>query len=47
MRPGNFYFDDKILLREQALFNQARYLAHELLVDNYYTIPQEDSATMY
>lgn len=46
MKPSHFYFDDDILRREQILFRHAPYLAHELLVDNYYTLPQEDSARM-
>ena len=44
MKPSYFYFDERILEREQALFDQARYYGHESLVDNYYTIPQDDSA---
>ena len=49
MKPSHFYFDEKILEKEQILFNQCRYLAHELLVDpaqghNYYCLPQEDEA---
>ena len=43
MKPSYYYFDDRILEREQVLFDQARYLGHELLVDNYYTVPQDDS----
>jgi len=43
MKPSYYYFDDRILEREQVLFEQARYLGHELLVDNYYTLPQDDS----
>ena len=46
MKPSHFYFDDDILHKEQILFKNATYLAHELLVDNYYTLPQEDSARM-
>lgn len=46
MKPSHFYFDDDILRREQILFKHAPYLAHKLLVDNYYTLPQEDSARM-
>ena len=46
MKPSHFYFDDDILRREQILFRHATYLGHELLVDNYYTLPQEDSARM-
>jgi phenylpropionate dioxygenase-like ring-hydroxylating dioxygenase large terminal subunit len=46
MKPSQFYFDDNILLKENVLFRHAPYLAHELLVDNYYTLPQEDSARM-
>jgi phenylpropionate dioxygenase-like ring-hydroxylating dioxygenase large terminal subunit len=46
MKPSHFYFDDDILRREQILFKHAPYFAHELLVDNYYTLPQEDSARM-
>lgn len=44
MKPSYFYFDERILEREQKLFGQARYFGHESLVDNYYTIPQDDSA---
>jgi choline monooxygenase len=46
MKPSHFYFDDSILEREQILFNHARYLAHELLVDGYYTLPQENEGRM-
>lgn len=46
MKPSHFYFDQTILDKEQILFRHAPYLAHELLVDNYYTLPQEDSARM-
>lgn len=44
MKPSYFYFDKRLLEREQILFDQARYFGHESLVDNYYTLPQDDSA---
>jgi len=44
MKPSHYYFDEEVLAKEQQLFQQAKYLGHEILVDNYYTIPQEDSA---
>ena len=44
MKPSHFYFDDYILEREQILFNQARYLGHELSVNNYRTLPQDNGA---
>lgn len=49
MKPSHFYFDQRIFEREQVLFNQLKYLAHELVLDpvrgdNFYCIPQEDNA---
>lgn len=51
MKPSHFYFDDRILEREEILFKQLKYLAHELNVDStqenfYYCLPQEDNARM-
>jgi choline monooxygenase len=43
MKPSYFYFTDKIFQREQALFNQARYLGHEIhLETNNYYCPSHD-----
>ena len=44
MKPSHFYFDDLILEKEQVLFKQTRYLGHELSVDNYLVIDQDDEA---
>ena len=41
MKHSHFYFDENILKKEQILFNHSRYLAHEMLVDNYYVLPQD------
>ncbi len=49
MKPSYFYFDDKILEKEQVLFDQCKYLGHELLLNsnnNYFCLPQEDDARM-
>ena len=43
MKPSHFYFDEDILKKEQILFNQSRYLGHELLVNNYYVLPQRNN----
>jgi choline monooxygenase len=45
MKPSHFYFDDSILERERILFNHARYLGHQHLVQelgNYSVIPQDE-----
>lgn len=44
MKPSHFYFDDSILYREQVLFKQARYLGHELSVNNYLALAQDNEA---
>jgi choline monooxygenase len=47
MKPSHFYFDERILEKEKILFDQCRYIGHELLLDqtrNYYCLPQEDDA---
>ena len=49
MKPSHFYFDEHILEKEQALFDQCRFLAHRLHIDensgrNYYCLPQENDA---
>jgi choline monooxygenase len=41
MKPSHFYFDEYILEQEQLLFGHARYLGHELSVNNYKTLPQD------
>lgn len=49
MKPSHFYFDNRILEKEQLLFNHARYVGHELLVPglgNYAVIPQEGDGRM-
>ena len=43
MKPSHFYFDQDILNKEQILFNHSRYLGHELLVNNYYVLPQDNN----
>ncbi len=44
MKPAHFYFDDFILEKEQNLFKQARYLGHELAVNNYFVLDQDQEA---
>jgi phenylpropionate dioxygenase-like ring-hydroxylating dioxygenase large terminal subunit len=49
MKPSHFYFDERMLEKEQALFDQCRFLAHRLQIDensgrNYYCLPQENDA---
>ncbi len=44
MKPAHFYFDDHILHKEQLLFKQARYLGHELAVNNYLVLDQDQEA---
>ena len=44
MKPSSYYFQDTIFDKEQTLFRHNRYLGHELLVNNYYTLPQDDEA---
>lgn len=44
MKPAHFYFDDLILEKEQVLFKRARYLGHELSVNNYLTLEQDNEA---
>jgi len=49
MKPSHFYFDANILAKEQLLFQQARYVGHELMVPNlgnYSVIPQDDHGRM-
>jgi len=46
MKPSHFYFNDNILERELALFQQARYLAHESCVSNYLVLPQDNNGRM-
>jgi choline monooxygenase len=49
MKPSHFYFDNNILAKEQILFNQARYIGHELLVPglaNFHTLPQDNQGRM-
>jgi len=41
MKPSSYYFQDKILEKEQILFNHSRYLGHESLVNNYFALPQD------
>lgn len=45
MKPSYYYFDDNIFEKEQdRLFHNARYLGHELAVNNYLTLEQDNHA---